>query len=216
MIFETRLLAPISEYELFYRSPHTDISTELTGFASATPVPTLPVISASVIYSPFKGSLIIRAETYSPPLSSCLRLGMASGLNHSDMEQTPIKSPTSPIQRSTCDQQAYAKSQLELLKGIRMYKLAIVENLKKYPDHEEDHLYQNAVVKLQDIEKSLKIAVRDFDSFSSCITSGAPFHDFPLTTSPFITPKICQLFSPLTLTPNVKILTKFNFPGRPS
>ncbi|GFQ98365.1 hypothetical protein TNCT_60421 [Trichonephila clavata] len=59
---------------------------------------------------------------------------MASGQNLSDMEQSPIKSPTSPIQRSTCEQQEYAKSQIERMIRIKSYKLTIVEDLKKYPD----------------------------------------------------------------------------------
>ncbi|GFR09644.1 hypothetical protein TNCT_459091 [Trichonephila clavata] len=62
---------------------------------------------------------------------------MASGQNLLDMEQSPIKSPSSPIQRSTCEQQAYAKSQIERMIRIQTYKIAIVEDLRKYPDYEE-------------------------------------------------------------------------------
>ncbi|GFQ93137.1 hypothetical protein TNCT_270921 [Trichonephila clavata] len=84
---------------------------------------------------------------------------MVSGQNISDMEQSTIKSPTSPIQRSTCEQQAYAKSQIERMIRIQSYKLAIVEDLKKYPDYEEDHFYQNALMELQDIENFMQLAI---------------------------------------------------------
>ncbi|GFR09912.1 hypothetical protein TNCT_724091 [Trichonephila clavata] len=42
---------------------------------------------------------------------------------------------------------------------IQSYKLTIVEDLKKYPDYEEDHFYQNALMELQDIENSMQLAV---------------------------------------------------------
>ncbi|GFQ82894.1 hypothetical protein TNCT_194511 [Trichonephila clavata] len=114
---------------------------------------------------------------------------MASGQNLSDMEQSPIRSPTSPIQRSTCEQQAYAKSQIERMIRIQSYKLAIVEDLKKYPHYEEDHFYQNAFMELQDIENSMQPAMSDFDSFSSCTTPGCPFHDLPPTLQAHLQPK---------------------------
>ncbi|GFR20198.1 hypothetical protein TNCT_418691 [Trichonephila clavata] len=139
---------------------------------------------------------------------------MASGQNLSDMEQSPIKSPTSAVQRSTCEQQAYAKSQIERMIRIQSYKLAIVEDLKKYPDYEEDHFYQNALMELQDIENSMQLAVSDFDSFPSCTTPGCSFHDLPPTTSPFTTPKNSPKVSPIKTNSKRKDSDEFQLPRK--
>ncbi|GFQ95491.1 hypothetical protein TNCT_22101 [Trichonephila clavata] len=79
---------------------------------------------------------------------------------------------------------------------IRLHKMAIVEELKSYPDHEEDHFYQNAMEELQDIENSLSIAVSDLDSFPVCNTPGCPFHDLPPNKTPTSTPKNSPAVSP--------------------
>ncbi|GFR13539.1 hypothetical protein TNCT_712611 [Trichonephila clavata] len=89
---------------------------------------------------------------------------MASQPDSLGMEQSPIKSPNSPLQRFLCEQQAYAKTQLERMRRIKKHKLAIVEELKSYSDHEGDNFYLNTVEELQDLENSLTIAVSDFDS----------------------------------------------------
>ncbi|GFR31637.1 hypothetical protein TNCT_704891 [Trichonephila clavata] len=117
---------------------------------------------------------------------------MASQPDFSDMEQ----SPTTPLQRSLYEQQAYAKTQLERMQRIKKHKLAIVEDLKSYPDHENDHSYQNAMDELQNIENSLTIAVSDFDSVPVCTTPGFPFQDLaPAKTSNFYPKKLACSFS---------------------
>ncbi|GFQ89522.1 hypothetical protein TNCT_4661 [Trichonephila clavata] len=65
------------------------------------------------------------------------------------------------------------------MKRIKNHKLAIVEQLKSYTDHEDGHFYQNTVEELRDIENSLTLAVSDFDSFPTGTTPGCPYHDLP-------------------------------------
>ncbi|GFR16988.1 hypothetical protein TNCT_10051 [Trichonephila clavata] len=97
---------------------------------------------------------------------------------------------------------------------IQSYKLAIVEDLKKYPDYEEDHFYQNALMVLQDIENSMQLAVTDFDSFPSCSTPDCPFHDLPPTTSPFTTPKNSPKVSPIKTNSKRKDSDEFQLPRK--
>ncbi|GFQ95941.1 hypothetical protein TNCT_710571 [Trichonephila clavata] len=106
------------------------------------------------------------------------------------------------------------------MRRIKIHKLAIVEELKSYPDHEDDHFYQNAVEELQDIENSLTIAMRDFDSFPVCTTSDCPFHDLLPAKTPISTPKNSPAVSPSKISSKTNSKRKdsndFEFPRKTS
>ncbi|GFQ94253.1 hypothetical protein TNCT_2891 [Trichonephila clavata] len=107
---------------------------------------------------------------------------------------SPVKSPTSPLQRSQCEQQANAKTLVERMRRIKIHKLAIIKELKSYPDHEDGHFYQNAVEELQEIENSLSIAVSDFDSFMYVIPMAALFMTYPQLKLRFLPLKLACSF----------------------